>query len=510
MRATVHHCTALALPSRETVSAAMVFRFTSVLAVLAVLAVFAVAACGDGAPGTRRLALQASEARAPADGATKVTLTASLPDAPAGAVMTFSVAGVGMLASTNAAVEAGVARVELYAPFEDELGPSSSVTSRVTATASFDPALLATVDVEFTAPTDGAPALDARAEPDHVVAGSGESITIVVDGRRLASNEVTVSTTPPGVIDVPATLTLDAALHGELTVPAPSSPLDATVRIAAEGASVDVVLHFVAPDAPLFDVSGTFAEVQYGVVEIGGLIFLDPDPQCVIAPTLLLARITQTDRHVRIETTTCAVQMPTVRVILVGESTTTVGPGFVDATNARGGVPLEAELDEVAPGAAFAPTAASFGVPLIVGAELASDDDALPTTADDARVRDDDNDGFPGVTITNSNQGDQHCVFRTQTTSMTGTIVSSDAIDGVVVGHTETNILNGGGGGLAPTVTGAPSPFAFRRVDGRNGAPDISQRDGDASSISCDDVNAFAAELMALAPPPDTSTACDE
>jgi len=73
---------------------------------------------------------------------------------------------------------------------------------------------------------------------------------------------------------------------------------------------------------------------------------------------------------------------------------------------------------------------------------------------------------------------------------------------------TENHLITGSGG-LSPTVTGKASPFSFRRVDGKNGTVDISGRDGDPSSISCDDVNAFASELEQLAPPPDTSTACN-
>jgi hypothetical protein len=62
-------------------------------------------------------------------------------------------------------------------------------------------------------------------------------------------------------------------------------------------------------------------------------------------------------------------------------------------------------------------------------------------------------------------------------------------------------LLNGGG--ISPTVTDLPSPFAMLRVDGRNGASDIRGRDGDASSVSCADVLSFEAELKALFPAPD-------
>jgi hypothetical protein len=476
------------------------------LASLAAIVV-AAATCSSSSSSSGPLSLTASAKTAPADGITLVSLSADVDNAPAGGVLSFTVDGVGLLAETNAKLIDGRATASIWAPFESDLGNAASATAKITATASWNPALTATTSVVFTIPDTGAPELSAHATPDRVVAGGPDPITIVVDGRRLSSSTVTLTASPTGVVQVPPTLTLDASGHGSIAIDPPANPADVTVDLSDGVATANVVLHFIANDAPAFDLSGTFAEVQYGVVEIGGLVFLSPDPQCVIAPTLLLTKFVQTGTHVTITTTTCNVEMPSVSVVLVGESTTTVGPGFVDATNARSTGPLEADFTN---DGTFTPTQPTFGKPLVVGAELANPaTDDLPTTPDDPRVRDDDHDGNPGVTVTNSTEGPQYTVFRTITSSMTGTISSSDAIDGMVAGNTETNLLNGGSGGLSPTVTGKPSPFSFRRVDGKNGTVDISGRDGDPSSISCDDVNAFASELEQLAPPPDTSTACN-
>jgi hypothetical protein len=478
------------------------------LLVLASLALSLSSCTPDDAPShTLQLSLHLDRSEAPADGLSIVHVQAALAGAPSGAVVTFAVRGIGLLSATNASVDdGGIAAVDLFAPFEDEL-TDDVMTSTVSASILVDGALLSSsAQVSFGTPTEGAPVLDAHAEPDRVVAGSADAITIVVDGRRLTDRVVSVSADSTALA-LPESIELDDALHGELVVAAPSAPMDVRVTLSVAGAEpVHVELHFIAPDAPAFDLSGTFAEVSYGVVKIGDLAFLDPDPQCVVAPTLLLVEIEQQGAHLTLTSTTCDIQMPSVNVILVGTSITTVGPGFIDATNARSTGALSFELAAVGPGADFNPPASAFDAPLVVGADLDDPDDALPTSADDPRVTDDDGDGLPGVTITNSNQGAQHCVFRTITHGMSGLIESSDVVTGIGTADTESNILNGGG--ISPTVTAQPSPFHFQRVDGRNGAPDIAGRDGDATSISCDDVKAFAAELEAAAPPPDASTAC--
>ncbi|OGQ12483.1 MAG: hypothetical protein A2138_01680 [Deltaproteobacteria bacterium RBG_16_71_12] len=217
-----------------------------------------------------------------------------------------------------------------------------------------------------------------------------------------------------------------------------------------------------------------------------------------------MVQVEQDGMRVTTTAEVCDIAMPTVNVVLIGESRTWVDPSFVAAMNSAGGDLLA--MDVNADGS-FAPDVASLP-PSVMGASLDGPGDALPTSADDARVRDDDGDGHPGVTIHNSTQGDQYTVSRTRLLTMTGQVVGSDALDAVQTAETESVILNGGSGGLSPVITPMPSPSHLRRVDGRNGAPNIAARDGDAGTVSCADVRAYAAELAAAAPGPDAASAC--
>jgi hypothetical protein len=243
-----------------------------------------VPACVAGPAGAPVVELSSDVDEAPADGLALVMLTAHVDEAPAGAVIAFGVQGPGLLAETHAAVVDGIATAAIWAPFEEEL-TSPSVTSTATASLVVDATRIEdSLPITWVVPTEGAPALDVRTEPDFVVAGSGEAMTIVVDGRRLASRTVALETDAVAV-DVPDALELDDALHGELVVNAPAEPAEVLVRLRAEGVEpVEIVLPFVAEDGPRFDLDGTFARVTFGVVEVGGLIFLDPDPQCSWPP----------------------------------------------------------------------------------------------------------------------------------------------------------------------------------------------------------------------------------
>ena len=220
------------------------------------------------------------------------------------------VKGNGLLSATNALAVDGRASVELYAPTEDEL-TAGAATSKVIAhyRAGVVTVDSAPVAVNFTVPTQGAPEIAAYASPDRVLAGGSTPITLVVDARRLSTPTVSLSVDAGAPIAVPATLTLadpgDGLLHGELPIDAASAPADVVVHVSADGAhGVDVVLHFIAPGAAAFDLTGTFAEVSYGVMEIGGLgPLLDPASQCVVSPTFSLVTITQTDKHLHVTST---------------------------------------------------------------------------------------------------------------------------------------------------------------------------------------------------------------
>lgn len=462
-------------------------------------------ACAPSQPPALTVSL--SGPSAPADGLSRVAVSARATGLDATAVVSFTLAGPGLLSATHARVQDGVATAEIFAPFESEL-TAGTAGATVTASAIVDELpVVGSAELSFTIPTGGPPVLLARATPDRVRAGSGEPIVLVIEGRRLTDAVVALAA-DSAAIELPQSITLtqDGALfHAEIEVLPPAEPTVVEVTVSGGGAPpVVIALHFIGDDDAAFDVTGTFAQVSYSVVEIGGLIFLDPDPQCVVAPSFGLVRVEQQGMQVTTTAELCDIAMPSVNVVLIGESRTWVDPSFVAAMNAAGG---EVLTMEVGADGAFAPDVASLP-PSVMGAELTGAGEALPTSADDPRVRDDDGDGHPGVTIHNSTQGDQYTVSRTRLLTMDGAVVDSDALDAVQTAATESVILNGGSGGLSPIITPMPSPSHLRRVDGRNGAPNIAARDGDPASVSCADVRAYAAELSAAAPGPDRATAC--
>lgn len=481
---------------------------------LAFLVVVSTAGCAERSADDPTMApsltLWAEQTTAPADGLSTIGLVASVDGAAYGAVVDLALDGVGLLSRTRVALQAGVAEAVVYAPFEGDLsGVEAAATVRASFTAG-DQLLRAEQELVFTVPTEGAPVLTAYAAPDRVVAGSGESVRLVIEGRRLVDATVQLTVTP-ALAGLPPSVELSDAgdgLRAEVDVVAPAAPGVYDVTIAADGvAPVHVELHFIADDAPRFDLNGTFAQVGFGVVRVGGLIFLDPDPQCVVAPTIGLVRVTQDGTHVTMSGETCSIEMGDVNVHFVGASRSWVEQPFIDASNAHATGPLELELDSVELDAAVSASAEALAAPFILGAELASPDDALPTSDDDPRVRDHDDDGDPGVTIHNSSQGAQQVVLRTRTTSWNAVIHDSNHITGVVEIDSESNLLNGGG--ITPTMTDMPAPFTLARVDGQHGATDIAGRDGDPSSITCADVLAYQAELLSQVTAPDPLTACD-
>lgn len=468
--------------------------------------IVAVSGCGPAQPAS--LSLSLSTPSAPADGLSRVAVSAHAAGMEPTTVVSFTIAGPGLLSATQARVIDGVASAEIYAPFEDELTAGASGAT-VTATSVVDELpVIGSAELEFTVPSGGAPVLLARAMPDRVRAGGDEPITLVIEGRRLT--DATVALASDGnAVELPQSLTLEqegALFHGELQVLPPAEPATVEVTVTGGGAPPAVIaLRFIGEDEASFDVNGTFAQVSYSVVEIGGLVFLDPDPQCAVASSVALVHVEQQGLQVTTTAELCDIEMPTVNVWVIGASETTVDPSFVAAMNAAGGNTLTMEVNG---DGSFAPDVAS-SPPTVMGAALDDPEQALPTSADDARVRDDDADGNPGVTIHNSTQGDQYTVSRTRLLATTGQVVDSDTVDAVQTADTESVILNGGSGGLSPVITPMPSPSHLRRVDGRNGAPNIAARDGDAGTVSCADVRAYAAELAAAAPGPDGAHACD-
>ncbi len=468
-----------------------------------------VAGCAPPPPAD--LVVTLSQPSAPADGLSRVAVTASAPWLGSASVVSFALAGPGLLSSTQVRVQDGVAAAAVFAPFESELSAGAAagaVSATVSATVLVDAQpVSASAAIEFTVPEDGAPVLLARATPDRVRAGSADRITLVIEGRRLTDAVVALDDDSDAV-ELPQSLPLEqrgALFVGEVTIAAPPTPATVEVRVSGGGAPPAVVaLRFFGDGEAGFDLNGTFAQVSYSVVEIGGLIFLNPDPQCVQAPSLALVRVEQSGMDLITTAEICDMKMPDVQVHILGTSRSHVDPSFIRAMNDAGSEVLEATL---APDGSFSPDVAAFA-PSVLGAELDDPSGPLPTAPDDPRVRDADGDGHPGVTVHNSTQGDQYTVSRSRLVALDGHVRDSDAIDAVQSAQTDSVILNGDNGGLSPVITPMPSPSHLRRVDGRNGAPDIAQRDGDATSISCADVRAYAAELMAAAPPPNTATAC--
>lgn len=497
----------------------MLIRTTVCALTLSFTAAMLFASC-SAPSATISVSLTASATEAPADGVTMLQLTANVAGAQ-NAVVSFETLGAALLSATTASAQNGVATVSLYSPLEEQLATEGPTTATVTASVNVNDVLVTSqeITVTYTLPEGGVPTLLAYATPDRVLAGGPDPIRVVVDGRRLETLTVALSS-DAALEGLPTTLQmtdLGAGLsHGELVIPAAGmAPGVVTLTLRGEGAvPVDVELRFIEEGEAAFDLNGTFAEVAYGTIEIGGLIFLNPDPQCVIAPTFSVVTVEQTQNddgtaQLTLHSQTCVVKMGDVNVHFLGTSTTRVEQGFIDATNAHAPPPLSFAVAELAPGVSFDVPQDAIDDPFIIGADMSADPNAeLPADENDLRVEDQDFDGDPGVTLINSTQGEQHVVYRTRLTSMSMTIASSNAIEGETMADTETKIF-GGDSPLSPTITAKPSPWFQRRVDGLYGSVNIASRDGDPSSVSCDDLEAYIGELQIDAPPPDANTACN-
>jgi hypothetical protein len=139
---------------------------------------------------------------------------------------------------------------------------------------------------------------------------------------------------------------------------------------------------------------------------------------------------------------------------------------------------------------------------VVAGAEL--DDplhDDLPTSEDDARVRDSDHDGRPGVTVVNSLAGEQNVTFR-NVGDTKGRVESSNRVVGDEPGDLsalpESSVL-GVGNAVIPDFESVPSVWEMVRVDGTNGAPDM-DTNGDGE-VSCQEIVDAAGFLFTLEAP---------
>ncbi len=451
------------------------------------------------------LSLTVDAADIPADGLTIVPVLATLTPSRE-TMVSFEMSGVGLLATTSLLTDRGSAAAAVIAPLEEEL-VGSSFTSTLVARAIIDEQPVeATAELTFVVPTTGAPILRAFAEGgrDRVVAGSGDSIAIVVEGVRVASSELVFEVDNDVVTAPAATALVDG--RAVVAIRAPAEPANVTLTVRAGELSTTVVLRFIAEGAATFDLTGTFAQITYGVTQIDDFFLLDGAPQCTVAASLALVRIVQDGAHLEVTTETCTVEMPGVKIVGMGNIVPTVGDGFVRAANDAAGPPLSFDLGNVGDGASFSPPLSAH-TPLIVGAVLANASDALPTSANDARIVDADGDGRPGVTVFTGNDAQETC-YRTRVTSMSGTIDGNNSVTGELESVTESVVLNSAFGSIGPRMTGKTSPFVMVRVDGAHGAVNIAARDGDASRVSCADVRAYADELKALTREPNARTAC--
>ena len=429
----------------------------------------------------------------PADGVTRTTITARLNVPVAGAVVQWEIAR-GLLSSSATPIVDGTSTVVLTSIEERELGLrpqlALDVAARVVLSDDPDDVLAGSRPLAYTAPAEGPPFIVVAAEPPG--ADVGTDVTIRVMARRVTGR---VAVTTSGGALASSEVELSPEGFGTTTLSGPAEPT--TVVVRAGDAAAHVL--FVAPGDPQYDLNGVFVQVGPARVRLTSGA-LAPNPQCAIAPSYVKVDFVQTGLDVAAVYTTCRVTFPPVASI-AGTITNAASSSFYDAVPV---VQASVRLPSPAIGAAYEPPASV----VVAGAVL--DDpanDALPTEPDDPRVRDDDGDGEPGVTVTNSLGGEQRIVYR-NTGSARGLVRSSTRVEGASVGDlvavTETSVF-GVGGAFLPDVEGLPSVVEIVRIDGAYGAPDA---DADADGVvSCAEV-ADLAPSVALLQPPDTPFDC--
>lgn len=426
----------------------------------------------------------------------------------AGLVVSFASTG-GLLSSSSMAPDArGVASVTLLVDREEALlgRAEKPVTVRATVTRAVDDIETATVDLVFVAPTSGAPSVAITADPPAALADGVSEIALTIRARRLPAGTVLALSSTAGALAA-GSVTLEddggGGVHAFAVLVAPTEPATAIVS-AREPGGVEATseIAFVAEGEEQFDLTGTFAQTAPARVRLRAGT-LTPNPQCVAAPSFVKVDIVQSqdgDGNAVIDAvySTCFVTLAPVTSI-VGEVTNTAGPAFVAAIPQ---VRATFTLDDVVLGTAWAPPPSV----VVSGAALESATEALPTDADDARVRDSDADGAPGVTVVSSLGGEQNITFR-NTGETRGVVVSSNRIVGESIGDMtalpESSVL-GAGNAFLPAFESVPSVFEMVRVDGRGGAADMDTNgDGEVTCTEIVDAADFLFTLVAPATPLD-------
>jgi hypothetical protein len=436
-----------------------------------------------------------------ADGASTLTLRIVPRDPIEGAMVQLTSSG-GLLASSAVPLVDGEASVVLTAPLERELGRAEQRTITVTAAIVLDEdtRIEGLTSVSAVAPAQGPPLLFVDADPPASVAGRREPVRIHVVARRVApgaslSVETSAGTLDNATVAVGDDGTADAFLAG------PATPADVTVTVTepASGVRGSVVVRFVNEGDPLFDLSGSFAQIGPARVKLESGA-LTPNPQCAVAPSLVLARFTQTGLDLDAHDTTCDVTFPPVTSI-VGTVTNEATDAFYAAIPV---VDAAFTLPSGDLGASYEPPPSI----VVVGADLDDPEhDELPTDETDPRVVDADDDGEPGVTVQNSLGGAQHIVFRNISVG-TGRVLSSNHIvgdePGDLLATTETSVF-GIGGSFLPDTTALGSVVELVRIDGRFGSVDAdADNDGEVTCAELLDVAAAVTTLEA----PDTPFDC--
>ncbi|MCC7072639.1 MAG: hypothetical protein IT383_15025 [Deltaproteobacteria bacterium] len=455
-----------------------------------------------GCPEAPPLSLTVDPATLDADGLARARVIARARDPIEGAVVSFIATG-GALSSSSAVLVDGEATVELIAPLERELGRHAERRIELSASIALTESerLDAATTLVAVPPTTGAPLIFLDADPPAAVAGAGGSVRLHLLTRRIAEGTVLTVEAPGFDVDSEAVVQADTSATAALTVPA--TPGDATVTVSepASGASASVVVRFVAAGEPLFDLTGTFAQVGPARVKlVSGA--LAPNPQCAVAPSVILATFVQTGLDVQASYQTCDVTFPPVTSI-VGTITNRATEAFyaaIPVVEQRFTLPSGELLAEYAPPPSI----------VVVGAALGdAESEALPTEADDPRVEDTDQDGRPGVTVENSLGGLQNIVFR-NVGKAGGRVLSSNRIVGDQVGDllatTETSVF-GMAGAFLPDTSALGSVVELVRIDGAYGAFDAdADADGTLTCAEVKDAAAAVAELVA----PDTPFDCGE
>jgi hypothetical protein len=467
----------------------------------------------DEAPA---LTLSASADTLFADGRDRVSLVAELSEATrarlsAPVVIRFQ-ASAGLLSSSTAlADENGRYTVMLTADGPDTLRGASTreITLRARVDIADDLTFEATRSLTLLLPDD-VPVLTISSTTDVAIANGESEVSLTVRLLNVDSPATVSLTTSTGVLDETDLLLnerVDGALVHTVTLKAPSTAAIATVLARFTPATPDIrearathAIQFVDENGPQFDLTGTFAELAIARVKMSANTLV-PNPQCAAAPSLLKISVLQDGDRVTMTHTPCHVTLPAVTTV-AGTVTTDTPPAFLSALPTVTDVTL---LGSRLLGATLMPPEGL----VVVGAELANPrTDPLPTSPDDARVRDDDGDGAPGVTVFSSLAGEQHATYRNRG-QLIGRIQSSNRIDGSIPGElvavTETSVL-GAGNGFLPVTTPLPGVFQLVRVDGRLGSVDV-DTDGDGT-ITCSEILDASSSLFDLTAPL-TPTDCE-